>query len=386
MRNNKIKIAVVGLRFGGEFPAIYRDHPDVYDVVICDKNIQLLNQYGNTFGFENRCSDYEELLDSDVDAIHIVTDIHTHYELTIKALRAGKHCACTVPMATTINELKEIIKAQQESGKNYMMMETAVYTYQCLFVKELIEQGLIGNIQFLRGIHFQDMEGWPDYWMGLPPMYYATHAVAPLLYLSDSVPEYVYCLGSGIMREELVEQYGNPYPVETAIVKMKGKSLVAEVTRSLFETAREYVEGFTILGDKMSFEWNMEKEAPILFRFTDDIPKGHLGTRGREIKTEVANIPNFRERLPKSIQKYTEQHTILDPNNPHRSIQQGGGHHGSHPHLVHEFVRSIIEDRKPEIDAVTAANWTAVGICAHESAMKQGEKIKIPDFTELEYK
>jgi hypothetical protein len=57
-----------------------------------------------------------------------------------------------------------------------------------------------------------------------------------------------------------------------------------------------------------------------------------------------------------------------------------GGHHGAHPHLIHEFVRSIVEHRSPWIDAKTAANWTAAGICAHQSAMKGGQTIIIPTF------
>jgi hypothetical protein len=75
-----------------------------------------------------------------------------------------------------------------------------------------------------------------------------------------------------------------------------------------------------------------------------------------------------------------EHQDHLDESNPHLSVLQGGAHHGSHPHLVHEFVRSIIEERKPNIDAVTAANWTAAGICAHESALKGGAEIIIPQF------
>ncbi|HEY3290216.1 MAG TPA: gfo/Idh/MocA family oxidoreductase, partial [Anaerolineae bacterium] len=66
--------------------------------------------------------------------------------------------------------------------------------------------------------------------------------------------------------------------------------------------------------------------------------------------------------------------------NKHLSFERGGGHHGSHPHLVHEFISSIVERRKPLIDAVTAANWTAAGICAHESAMQGGAEITVPSF------
>jgi hypothetical protein len=58
------------------------------------------------------------------------------------------------------------------------------------------------------------------------------------------------------------------------------------------------------------------------------------------------------------------------------------GHGGSHPHLVNEFVQSIVEGRTPRIDAVTAADWCAAGICAHESAVRDGEGMIVPRFDE----
>ncbi|MCZ6677004.1 MAG: hypothetical protein O7E52_07115, partial [Candidatus Poribacteria bacterium] len=48
--------------------------------------------------------------------------------------------------------------------------------------------------------------------------------------------------------------------------------------------------------------------------------------------------------------------------------------------LVHEFIRSIVENRPPSIDVHTAANWTAAGTTAHQSAMQGGEKVVIPRF------
>ncbi len=64
----------------------------------------------------------------------------------------------------------------------------------------------------------------------------------------------------------------------------------------------------------------------------------------------------------------------------HLSFKQGSGHGGSHPHLAHEFLRSIVENRKPYVDEVKSANWTCTGICAHQSAMKGGEWVRLPDF------
>ena len=91
-----------------------------------------------------------------------------------------------------------------------MMMETVVYSREYLFVKELYDKGELGRIQFLRGSHQQDMDGWPDYWPGLPPMWYATHCVSPCLAILGKHAESVVCHGSGRIREELIGQVRQP--------------------------------------------------------------------------------------------------------------------------------------------------------------------------------
>ena len=374
--DGKLRIALVGLRFGAAFPAIYQNHPDVAEISICDTNETVLQEFGDKYGFTRRFTRIEDVLAAaDIDAVHLVTPIPTHARLTLAVLNAGKHCACTVPMGTTLEELALIVEAEKRSGRNYMMMETAAYTYHCLHAQQLIRQGAIGRIQFLRGAHYQDMEGWPDYWMGLPPMHYATHALAPLLTLSGARVTRVHCFGSGVMRPELTEPYGNPFPVETAIFRLDRDELAAEVTRSLFHTARDYAELFSVYGEKASFEWQMENDLPVLFRM------GALETgRGRSITKERIIPGDFSHLLPESIRQFARHVVVPDPDNPHQSIVQGGGHHGSHPHLVQEFVRSVVEGRRAAIDSVTAANWTAAGVCAHLSAMQEGAAVEIPSF------
>ena len=374
---NKVRIAVIGLQFGGNFPPIYEDHPDVEYVGICDTDKQLLKIYGDYFSFKRRHSDIDEILNSDeYDAVHIVTPIHTHANLTMDVLNSGKHCACTVPMGTTIEELRAIIASQKKNEVNYMMMETAVYTYQFLNAKQMVKDGKIGHIQFLRGAHYQDMENWPSYWKGLPPMHYATHAISPLLALSNSRATKVHCYGSGIMREELIEEYGNPYPIETAIFRLDKNNICAEVTRSLFHTVRSYMESFNIYGDKASIEWQMEDEPPMLFELDEIDSKDR---RGRQITHSKMGLLDFHEILPKEIIQ-SNKINLLNEKNSILPLIDGGAHHGSHPHMVNEFIRSIVEERSPCIDAVTAADWTAAGICAHESAMQGGVEITVPSF------
>jgi predicted dehydrogenase len=277
-------------------------------------------------------------------------------------------------MATTVDDLKAILEAQKKSGKHYMMMETAVYTRQFLFAKSLKEEGALGRIQFLRGAHYQDMECWPPYWAGLPPMWYATHAISPLLALADTRAIKVHCFGSGVMREELHQQYQNPFPIETAIYQLDKPNISAEVTRSLFHCARPYMESFVVYGENACYEWQMEQDNPVLFSMSPVV-----ADQTRNVKIEYPEPPDRTDILPPSIRKYTRRF-VYGNETTHLSFEQGGGHHGSHPHLVHEFVSSIIEDRSPLIDAITAANWTVAGICAHESALQGGIEVQVPRF------
>ena len=377
----KINIGVIGLQFGGEFAPIYREHPGVAEVVICDHDETYLHAYGDKFGFTHRARDHRELLaDKSLDAVHVVTALGSHEPISVDALNAGKHCACTVPMALSLDGLRRVVAAAKHSGKNYMMMETAVFTHPCMFVKEMRDRGELGRIQFMRGTHFQDIENWPDYWKGLPPFWYATHAVAPMMFISGAKAKTIHCLGSGRLTESYKSQYANPFPIETGIIEFEapdGHPLAAELARNLFNTANQYLEGFSIFGEKKSFVWEIDQERPYLFEVTGP------GRRksGVDITTTRYDAVDFSHRLPESIRRFTNEMVWLDPSDSRLRVPlQGGAHHGSHPHMVHEFVSSIIEGRKPLVNETIAAAWCAVGLCGHESAMNRGAPVPIPDF------
>ena len=374
----KINVALVGLGFGGAFAEIYKEHPNVGEVTLFDTNTDLLKAFLDRIPGAKAASSFDEILsDPAIDAVHLVTPIPLHAEQSIAVLNAKKHCACTVPMATSLEDIQRIVDAKSRSGKNYMMMETTLYTYQYLYCQEMLKTGAFGKIQFLRGSHYQDMENWPDYWMGLPPMWYGTHAIAPMIGLSGSRIKRVTCFGSGSMRKDLHTQYGNPFPVESALFEFEN-GLKGEATRSLFETARVYQEGMFVYGSDACFEWGFsDGDNPYI---TTLIP-AEDGSRGGRYEVNVTQMPNFHSRLPEPIQRFTVGGNY-DPLNPQKSLEKGagGGHHGSHPHLVHEFIMSIIEERTPAIDEHLAANITAAGLCAHMSAMMDGEKVVVPEF------
>ncbi|MEO2239849.1 Gfo/Idh/MocA family oxidoreductase [Dorea sp. YH-dor226] len=392
--SKKLKIGVVGISFGMEFVAIYKKHPDVASVVIADTDERLLKIAQEKFGFrEDECfTDIQPMLDDpEVDAIHIVTPPATHAELSIRALNAGKHCGCTIPMGMSLEELYAVIEARKKSGKQYMFLETTVFGREFFYVQDLYKKGELGKIQYMSCAHYQDMEGWPSYWEGYPPLMHPTHAIGPCLMLLGQYPSAVYARGSGKVRDSLKEKYGCPYAFEAAMVSLEDSDVTIEVERFLYGVARSYSECFRVYGENKSFEWQqLADEPPVLYTRTGELQQDIIDldsdperfNRGSEIIEQRIQVPDYGYRLPEEIAGFTTE-TIYNDENMHLSFKQGGGHGGSHPHMVHEFVRSIIENRKPIVDDILGAYWTGLGICAHQSALAGGKVIEIPKFKEL---
>src|SRR5436189_749822 len=142
----KINVAIVGLGFGAEFIPIYQRHPNANMYAICQRTRKKLDAIGDAFGVEKRYTDYKQLLeDPNVDAVHINSPIPDHAGQTIAALKAGKHVACTVPMATSIADCKKIVDLVRQTKKKYVKMETVVFAREFLYIRELYEKGELGK-------------------------------------------------------------------------------------------------------------------------------------------------------------------------------------------------------------------------------------------------
>ncbi|MGH9174766.1 MAG: Gfo/Idh/MocA family protein [Vicinamibacterales bacterium] len=362
-------VAMIGLGFGAEFIPIYQKHPKANVYALCRRNEAELNKVGDHFGIEKRFTKYADVLaDPAVDFVHINSPIPDHAWMSIEALKAGKHVMCTVPMATTIGDCEKICRLVADTGLKYMMAETVVYSREFLFIKEMYQQGELGKIQYMAASHPQDMDGWPDYWERMIPMHYATHVVSPVLGLVDGRAEYVSCFGSGTVRKDIEKKSGNSFAVESCHIKIKDSDIAAHIWRFLYDTARQYRESFDVYGTKKSFEWALiEGEGHVL----------HTAKKPEPEIPERVEAPDYAHLLPQEIRQFTQ--SIQDAG--HLSFIQGGGHGGSHPHLANEFLSALVEDRDPWPNAVTSANWTCVGLCAHESATRGGEIVRLPAFT-----
>jgi len=378
----KLNVVVVGLRFGAAFVPLYLNHPDVAGVGVCDTDAAAIQNIVNRYGHVIKTySSFDDVLaDENVDCVHILTPPMFHVEMSEKALLAGKHTACAVTMGTTIDGLQRVVDAVKKSGRNYAMMETAIFTRNFLYAKDMLDTGKMGEVQFLKSEYYQDVEGLQDHWIGYPPMHYASHAIAPLMYLAKSRVKSVFCMGSGTIPEDMVKRYGNPFAVEIAVIEFEN-GLKGSVARSFNNVAKEYIEQFDVYGSKATFEWqqiNVE-ENPVVYTISDST----FGTKGyytwREVGTYKVQPGDFPDGLPESLIPYLREAVYHEVLNPEKTYVEGGGHHGSHPFLVHDFIRSVIENRKPVCNEIAAANICAAGILAHESALQNGVLLSVPE-------
>lgn len=325
----KLNVALVGLSFGLEFVAIYCKHPDIDKVYIVDKNEKLLNIAKERYSIpDERCfTDLQDVLDiPEIDAVHLVTPPATHAPFSVRVLNAGKHCGCTIPMGMSIQELNDIIAARKASGKNYMFMETTIFQREFLYIQELYKKGELGRLQYMTCAHYQDMEGWPEYWEGFPPLMHPTHAVAPCLMLAGHLPDKVYARGSGKIRKELADKYGCPFAFESAFISLQDSDVTIEMERFLYGVARSYSECFRVYGENESFEWQqLADEDPVLFTRTGELEKVDIldedsekSSRGSEIvekesRSRIMHTFFRRKSHPSPPTQYITMRTPISP-------------------------------------------------------------------------
>lgn len=314
-----LTVAVVGLGFGRDFVPLYLSHPDVERVVLVDPDAATRTALATLYGLDAGHADPSAVLaDPGVDAVHLLTPVHTHADLAVAALQAGKHVACAVPMATTDADIARIAAAQRASGTTYAMMETAVLGREFLAVRELHEQGRLAAAR----------------------------------------------TGGG---------FDNSFPTEIALLRLEGSDVLAEVWMAFSQTARSYLEGFSLYGDRGGVEWPADNTGPLtLHEMSAPAP----GQRGNPVVTRTLEPPDRAELLPEALRRFVRPTRVRLPGMT-AAVEVGAHHGGSHPFLVDDFVRSVVDGRRPLVDLERAAAFTAPGIAAHRSALAGGATVAV---------
>jgi len=342
--DRKVRMGIVGYgvcRFGASFSL--QDHPNVELVAVSDLIPDRCKALAQVCKCEKTYPSLEEMVkDDSIEAIFCATDAPSHARHSIEVLKHGKHAATAVPAVwENLEDADKLYEAVKESGLNYMMFETSCFHADLYAMRQIYNAGGFGKMVYSEGEYFHyacavidSYKGWR---IGLPPQWYPTHSNAYYTGVTGGSFTEVSCMGMPSIRDELQPEnnrYENPFGTEIA----------------MFRTSEGGMS-------RMGVSWDTPGYG------------GEVGrVRGQKGSMVGMNYQGLEKKLP----------DLAKP--PLPPAVKAGGHGGSHGYLGNEFVMSILEERKPLVDVAWALNMTVSGIVAHQSALKDGELMKIPQY------
>ncbi len=343
--DRKIRVGIIGYgvcQFGAAFS--FQDHPNVEIAAVSDLIPDRCAALAAACRCEKTYPSLEELiLDDSIEAVFIATDAPAHAWHCIQALRHGKHVACAVPAVFgSLEEAEQLLETVKSTGLKYMLFETSAYHNETYAMRQIYRGGGFGEMVYTEGEYYHYMDapidsfrGWR---IGLPPQWYPTHSNAYHTCVTGGSFTEVSCMGIPSVISHLKPEnnrYQNPFGTEVA----------------LFRTS----EGGMA---RMAVSW--------------DTP-GHHGEMGR-VRGEKGSMIGMDYQGVGDISGIILEKPPLPP------TVDSGGHGGSHGYLCDEFVSALLEDRTPLVNIAWALNMTVSGVVAHQSALKNGELLKIPQY------
>ena len=347
--DRKVKVGIAGYgvcRFGASFG--FQNHPNVDIVAVTD--IQPKNCAGlmKAVKCDKSYPCLEEMVkDDNIEAVFVATDAPNHARHCIEVLKHGKHAMCAVPATfENIEEGIELHETVKKTGLKYQLAETSYYRACNYAMRQLYKAGAFGKLNYSEGEYFhyncQVIASYKDWRLGMPPQYYPTHSNAYYTGVTGKQFKSVSCVGFTNPLKYVgkdANRYKNPFSDEVA----------------LFETE----EGAPC---RMAVMWGVQ---------------GYHGEQGRVF----GELGSYNYAYAGGKYKGSKKVTVDLGRPPLPPGVPAGGHGGSHGRLMNEFITAILEDREPLCNINQAMAMSVAGIVAHQSAMKGGERLPIPQFS-----
>lgn len=424
-----IKLGMCGLgRFGSNFVKLFKAHPLVDKIALCDAEASKVKQFtddpflANKLSINDCCTNLDEFVKKDLDAIVIITQPWLHAPQCLQVLNSGKYVYSAVPVINLPddNEIMDwcgkLVEAVKRTGCQYMLGETTIYRPQTMFCKHKAEKGEFGDFVYSEGEYVHDLDGGINGWSNLRevmrirttgkvgelyngimqgyfdrgfklnPMGYPTHSVSGPIHVMNTRALKVSACGIPNTNNDSYFKFYDFTDMVAFYRLANGSTLRIGEFREIGATSidREEAEIFRIFGKQGSFSRNIWQNnhrtvegtaKPIIEDVPDKNPPNPAWPwHGYKAMTEE----EMRDPLPLEVQ--LEFKRILDPNAEPVGDFKPTGHGGSHPYLVHEFVSAVAERREPAIPAKEAAHFMAMGVAAHKSSLKDGEYVDVEQF------
>lgn len=388
----QLKIGVVGLGGRGTslLEAVMIPMEDISIIGVCDKyedrRMHAAQMVKEKKGNEPLCTaDYKEILAlGELDALVVTTSWADHLQPAIDAMKAGKRVAMEVGGAYSLDQLWQLVHTSEETGIPCMMLENCCYGRDELMVRNMVEQGVFGEIVHCQGGYHHDLRHEIsfgrenrhyrlDNYKNRNCENYPTHELGPIAKVLNinhgnrmvslsSVASKSRGLNDYLKREKGDEYDITNYPfaqgdvVTTTIRCAHGETIVLTLDTTL---PRAYSRGFHIQGTRAMY---MEDNRSL---FIDGVHNQYDFCW----KDQWNNVEEYRDQYEHPIWKQYLAEGIK------------GGHDGMDWLVFRAFFESVMKDEEPPIDVYDTAAWMCISALSENSIAMGGLPVAIPDFT-----
>lgn len=405
----KIRIGIVGTgSFSDDFIKLFKLHPDVEKVALADLDRAKLTASGEKHGITDLYSSLDEMLKEgkDLNCIGIFTQRHLHGPMILQALDAGKHVYSAVPVGCSMEEVEAIMKKVKETGLVYMMGETCYYYPDAIYCREKYAEGAFGKFVYGESQYYHDIsEMYGDFkrsggenWRrvaGVPPMFYSTHSISMLFSAIGEYATKVSCLGlnDNFHTDDIYgtdkNNWQNPFSNQTALFRMSGGGVarINEFRRVGINKPSSYIT--CMYGDYGAYEHSVTQHT---FQRGISAVKAGLDQKTHiEYLDELLGCDDYVadkkagtidwSYTPTTIRYIKGFCPIQDKSRLPKVFRDvpAFSHFNSHPFLVDDFVRAVVDDKLPPNNIWDSARYVLAGLAAHESSLRDGEMIEVPD-------
>ncbi len=354
-----IRLGVVGTGRGKTFM-----HPQACTgfklCAICDRNqekLDLCKKAYDTDGTLLTFTDFDEMINSGaIDAVVLANYFNEHAPFAIKALKAGIHVMSECAAINTLAEGVELCRTVEETGKIYMIAENYPYSKPRLEMKRVYESGEIGQIQFGKGEYCHAMQNPETYrispgechWRNLiPATYYCTHAIAPIMHITNTMPVRVNGF-VGQLKDQSYRglEYRHMDPGGMIVCQMDNGAVV-----NTLQGAVKVHSGITEI----------------------------YGTKGgMSIDRESGNVTVWHENVDKGDKPNMRTYTPDWPE--YGDLASQAGHGGGDFWTLFYFGKAIQENKQPWLNVYRACAMSCIGILAWKSVLDGGRSYDVPQW------
>lgn len=392
--NKRLTVAVIGCGdFSKSFVSLFKMHPYVEKVYVCDKIRSKAEEYSRKFEVEMIDSFEDVLKRKDIDGVAIFTQRHLHGPLVKQALLADKKVYSAVPMASDVQECLEIADMVKKTGLTYMMGETCYYYPSSMYCRKAYKEGIFGKFVYGESQYHHDISHFPVDFLadrsstGVPPFFYPTHSTAMILAAADSYVKRVAAFGYEDMEmdgifEKGINQWDNVYSNSFSLMMLEngGTARVNECRRIGYKAPSSYVSSF--YGTQGAYQFSnaqhlltIKTPSGVDLKDVSDYVNPYEMTKHKneaDFKQKVANHEwqgdCFSPQQDLEVKRLPEEYKGLS-----------NGHMASHQFLVDDFCNAAYYEKLPVLNAWKAARYTIPGLMAHESVLHGGVTLDVPD-------